>query len=104
VIVVLVVFYAGILLFLMTGWPSPDDLKKLRLIARWVLIASVAASAVLIFVGARMFSAGPIEEGVEGALDEEELLLEEYLGLSDEEAREEAEAGEEEEDSEVGHA
>ncbi|HET8943521.1 MAG TPA: hypothetical protein VFO59_01945, partial [Dehalococcoidia bacterium] len=75
-------------------------------LARWVLILAVAVSGLVIFLGFSMFSIGSAEVTDE-VMDEEEVLLEEYLGLSDEEARQEAEeAGTvvEEEDTEEGHA
>jgi hypothetical protein len=104
VLIVLVVFYAGILLFMMSG-PSIDDVDDLRKIARWVLILAVVASGMLIFLGSKMFSLGPADEPLEAAIslpatepamEEEEVLLEEYLGLRDEEAREEAQESAEE--------
>ncbi len=56
-----------------------------------------------------MLSIGSADEAAEGAgsapvTDEEEVLLEEYLGLSDEEALAEAEDEPDEEDTEEGHA
>lgn len=109
-LIVLVVFYSGLLLFFISG-PSMDDVDNLRTIVFLVLLLALVACSMLIFLGARMFSAGttdePLEEdGVPAAMDEEEVMLEEYLGLSDEAAREEAGdlAGAEEDDSEEGHA
>ena len=109
VLIVLSVFYTGLLLFLISG-PSMDDVDNLRKIAFWVLLLAIVASGMLIFVSARIFSTGSADEaleerGISGpATDEEEVMLEEYLGLGDEAAREEAEDIEAEDDSEVGHA
>lgn len=101
-LIVLVVFYAGLLLYFISG-PSMGDIDNLRKLARWVLILAVAVSGLVIFLGFSMFGIGSAEEEV---MDEEEVLLEEYLGLGDEEARQEAEeAGtDDEEDTEEGHA
>lgn len=89
-----------------------DSVDNLRTLARWVLILAVVVSGLAMFLGFSMFGIESADEAVDGAgsapvIDEEEVLLEEYLGLSDEEARQEAEeAGTvvEEEDTEEGHA
>ena len=79
-----------------------DSVDNLRTLARWVLVLAVVASGLVIFLGFSMFGIGSAEV----VMDEEEVLLEEYLGLGDEEARHEAEeAGtDDEEDTEEGHA
>ena len=106
VLIVLSVFYTGLLLFLISG-PSMDDVDNLRTIVFWVLLLALVASGMLIFLGARMFSAGSMDEALEEEsvapdMDEEEVMLEEYLGLGEEEAVEEGEDSED--DSEEGHA
>ena len=108
VLIVLSVFYTGLLLFLISG-PSMDDVDNLRTIVFWVLLLALVASGMLIFLGARMFSAGSTDEALEAErvaaeMDEEEVMLEEYLGLSNEAAQEEAEDAEAQDDSEEGHA
>jgi hypothetical protein len=110
VLIVLVVFYAGLLLFFISG-PSMDDVDNLRTIVFLVLLLALVACSMLIFLGARMFSVGSTDEPLDEAeaateMDEEEVMLEEYLGLSDEAAREEAEdlAEPDEDESEEGHA
>lgn len=108
VLIVLSVFYAGLLLFLISG-PSMDDVDNLRTIVFWVLLLALVASGMLIFLGSRMFSAGSADEAMEeervaAGMAEEEVMLEEYLGLSDQAAQEEAEDIEAEDDSEEGHA
>ncbi len=86
-----------------------DSVDNLRTIARWVLILAIVVAGMVIFMGLPMFSIGSADEAVEGAgsapvMDEEEVLLEEYLGLSDEEALMEAQDEPDDEDSEEGHA
>lgn len=94
-LIVLVVFYSGLLLFFISG-PSMEDIDNLRKVAFVVLLLGIVAAGLLIFLGLPMLSIGPADEPREGAaapvMDEEEILLEEYLGLSDEEAVLEAEA------------
>ena len=110
-LIVLVVFYAGLLLFFISG-PAMDDVDNLRTIVFLVLLLALVACSMLIFLGARMFSAGSTDEPLDDAeapavsMDDEEVMLEEYLGLSDEAAREEAQdlAEADEDDSEEGHA
>ena len=98
--------YAGLLLFFISG-PSRDDVDNLRTIVFIVLLGAMVAWALLLFMSARIVSGGTLEDMPEaghGGLDEEEVLLEEYLGLGDEEAREEAEDLAEADDTEEGHA
>ena len=111
VLIVLVVFYAGLLLFFISG-PAMDDVDNLRTIVFLVLLLALVACSMLIFLGARMSSGGPTDERLDEAeapaasMDDKEVMLEEYLGLSDEAAREEAEdlAEVDEDEGEVGHA
>jgi|RifCSP13_1_1023834.scaffolds.fasta_scaffold185299_2 hypothetical protein len=110
VLIVLVVFYAGLLLFFISG-PAMDDVDNLRTIVFLVLLLALVACSMLIFLGARMSSGGPTDERLDEAeapaasMDDKEVMLEEYLGLSDEAAKEEAEDAEPDEDeSEEGHA
>ena len=106
-LIVIVVFYAGLLLYFITG-PSLEDIDNLRKVARWVLIFAVVASGMMIFLGLPVFSLGSVDEetGSPPEMDEEEVMLEEYLGLGDEEAREETDddAPADDEDTEEGHA
>ena len=98
------------LLFFISG-PSVDDVKNLRTIAFVVALLALIASSLLLFTSAGVFTLGETDMPEEGAgealeMDEEEVLLEEYLGLSDEEEMEAAEESAEwdEDDTEVGHA
>jgi hypothetical protein len=98
--------YAGLLLFFISG-PSRDDVDNLRTIVFIVLLGAMVAWALLLFMSARIVLGGTLEDVPEAGsrgLDEEEVLLEEYLGLDDEEAREEAEDLAEADDTEEGHA
>ncbi len=94
-LIVLVVFYSGLLLLFITG-PSMDDVDDLRKFVFVVAFLAVVACGILIFVGLPVFSIGPTDDADGVALagvteDEEEVFLEETLGLSEEAAAQEAE-------------
>jgi len=61
-LIVLVVVYAGILLFFLTG-PSLDDVENLRKIVFIALLGAIVAWGIVLFVGARFYTvthgAGP---------------------------------------------
>lgn len=88
-LIVLVVVYAGLLLFFVSG-ASREDVDNLRKIVFITLLVAMFAWGLLLFMGAHIFSGGPVGEvaTAEGDMDEEEVLLEEYLGLSDAEEME----------------
>jgi hypothetical protein len=90
-LIVLVVVYAGLLLFFVSG-ASREDVDNLRKIVFITLLVAMFAWGLLLFMGAHIFSGGPVGEvaTTEGEMDEEEVLLEEYLGLSEAEEMEEA--------------
>ncbi len=81
------------LLFFISG-PSVDDVKNLRTIAFVVALLALVATSLLLFTSAGIFTLGPTDIPDEGAagepeMDEEEVMLEEYLGLSEEAATQE---------------
>ena len=90
-LIVLVVVYAGLLLFFVSG-ASREDVDNLRKIVFITLLVAMFAWGLLLFMGAHILSGGPVGEvaAADGEMDEEEVLLEEYLGLSDAEEMEEA--------------
>lgn len=88
-LIVLVVVYAGLLLFFVSG-PSREDVDNLRKIVFITLLVAMVAWGLLLFMGSQMFSAGPAGEAAEAERDEEEVMLEEYLGLGEAEEMEDA--------------
>ena len=99
--------YAGLLLFFVSG-PSRDDVDSLRTIVFIVVLGAIVACVLLLFMSAQFLAIGSGEAAPEAdtsSLDEEEVMLEEYLGLSDEGAREELEDQKaDDDDTEEGHA
>lgn len=88
-LIVLVVVYAGLLLFFVSG-PSREDVDNLRKIVFITLLVAMVAWGLLLFMGSQMFSAGAAGEAAEAERDEEEVMLEEYLGLGEAEEMEDA--------------
>ena len=78
-------------MFFVSG-PSREDVDNLRKIVFITLLGAMFAWGLLLFMGAQIFSGGLVGEvaTAEGEMDEEEVLLEEYLGLSEAEEMEEA--------------
>lgn len=94
-LIVLVVFYSGLLLFFISG-PSMDDVDSLRKMVLVVAFLAVVACAILIFVGLPVFSIGSADEPPEEAgerapvIVEEEVLPEESPATAGDEPRKKA--------------